>query len=51
VDGSLKSLFIQNVITPISWHDVLLTLPLLVGIAAVVSAVTGWITLRFRIRT
>lgn len=51
VDGSLKALFIQNVITPISWHDVLLTLPLLVGAAAVLSAVTGWITLRFRIRT
>lgn len=51
VDGSLKALFIQNVITPISWHDVLLTLPLLIGIAAVMSAVTGWITLRFRIRT
>lgn len=51
VDGSLKALFIQNVITPVSWHDILLTLPLLVGIAAVMSAVTGWITLRFRIRT
>jgi cell division transport system permease protein len=51
VDGSLRSLFIQNVITTITWHDILLTLPLLVGIAAVVSAVTGWITLRFRIRT
>lgn len=50
-DGSLKALFIQGIVPPIAWQDVLLTLPLLVGIAAVISAVTGWITLRFRIRT
>ncbi|MGH3663357.1 MAG: permease-like cell division protein FtsX [Micromonosporaceae bacterium] len=49
IDGSLKSLF-QGVLTPLSWSQVHLMLPVLAVTAAIVSAVTGWITLRFYIK-
>lgn len=48
MDGSLKDL--AQVITPVSWGRVLLMLPMLAGIGAVVSAVTGWFTLRAYIK-
>ncbi len=48
LDGSLKSL--ANLLTPVPWKNIWLMLPFLAGIAAVVNAVTGWITLRFYVR-
>lgn len=46
--GSLESL--ETVLTPVEWTSVLLMMPILAGVAALVSAVTGWITLRFYVR-
>jgi cell division transport system permease protein len=46
--GSLESL--ETVLTPVEWSTVLLMLPILAGVSAVVSAVTGWVTLRFYVR-
>lgn len=51
LDGPLAGIFNSNLISPVSWQDVLLTLPLLLAVAAVISAATGWLTLRFRLRT
>jgi cell division transport system permease protein len=48
MDGSLKEL--NQVLTPLTWGRVLLMLPMLAGIGAVVSAVTGWFTLRAYIK-
>jgi cell division transport system permease protein len=48
IDGSLQSL--ANLLTPVPWRNIMLMLPLLAGIGSVVSAVTGWITLRFYVR-
>lgn len=48
IDGTLQPL--ANLFPPISWKVILLQLPKLAGISAVVSAVTGWITLRFYVR-
>lgn len=45
IDGSLAPL--TQLLTPVPWRNVLLTLPALAGIGALVSAVTGWVTLRF----
>jgi cell division transport system permease protein len=47
-DGRLESL--ETVLTPVRWQDILLMLPILAGISALVSAVTGWVTLRFYVR-
>jgi cell division transport system permease protein len=46
--GRLESL--ETVLTPVRWQDILLMLPILCGISALVSAITGWITLRFYVR-
>jgi cell division transport system permease protein len=46
--GSLSSL--ESVLTPVEWGSVLLMLPILAGISALVTAITGWITLRFYVR-
>jgi cell division transport system permease protein len=46
--GSLASL--EAVLTPVEWGSVLLMLPILAGISAVVTAITGWVTLRFYVR-
>jgi cell division transport system permease protein len=46
--GSLAAL--ETVLTPVRWQSVLLMLPILAGISALVSAVTGWVTLRFYVR-
>lgn len=45
IDGPLQPL--STILTPVPWYNVLLTLPALAGIGALVSAVTGWVTLRF----
>jgi cell division transport system permease protein len=47
-EGALKSL--STILPPLQWRDVLILLPELAGIAAVVNAVTGWVTLRFYVR-
>lgn len=48
MDGSLEVL--TQLLTPLRWANVIKTLPYLLGIGAVVNAVTGWITLRFYLR-
>jgi cell division transport system permease protein len=48
IDGSLQSL--ASLLTPVYWERILLMLPVLAGVGALVSAVTGWITLRFYVR-
>ncbi|HLL66290.1 MAG TPA: permease-like cell division protein FtsX [Micromonosporaceae bacterium] len=48
IDGALKPL--ANLLSPVSWNTVIIMFPLLAGIAAVISALTGWITLRFYVR-
>ena len=48
VDGSLASL--AKVLTPVHMKNVWLLLPELMGISALISAVTGWFTLRFYLR-
>jgi cell division transport system permease protein len=48
VDGSLSSL--AKVLTPVHMKNVWLLLPELMGISALISAVTGWFTLRFYLR-
>jgi cell division transport system permease protein len=47
-DGALAPL--TAVLTPVSWTNVNLMLPLLAGAGALVSSVTGWFALRFYIR-
>lgn len=48
IDGPLSPL--TNLLTPVPWRNVLLTLPALAAIGALVSAITGWVTLRFYLR-
>lgn len=48
VDGTFKDLF--AILTPMPWSRVILMLPILAGISMVISAVTGWITLRFQVK-
>jgi cell division transport system permease protein len=48
IDGSLKSL--TELLTPVSWTNVFLTLPIMAGVGAAVSAITAWVTLRFYLR-
>jgi cell division transport system permease protein len=48
IDGTLKPL--TSLLTPVPWERIYLMAPILVGIGAVVSGVTGWITLRFYIK-
>lgn len=48
IDGSLKPL--TTLLTPVAWETVWIQLPILAGAAAVVAAVTAWITLRFYVR-
>jgi len=47
-DGSLKSL--TNLLLPVAWSDILKLLFYLPAIGGAVSAVTGWVTLRFYVR-
>src|SRR5215468_6166034 len=48
IDGSLKSLI--SLLTPVPWSRITLMAPILIGIGALVSGVTGWVTLRFYIK-
>lgn len=48
LDGPLKPL--SQLLTPVPWRNVLLTLPALAAIGGLVSAITGWITLRFYLK-
>jgi cell division transport system permease protein len=48
IDGQLSDL--TELLTPVSWGNINLMLPILAGIGGLVSAVTGWITLRVYIR-
>jgi cell division transport system permease protein len=48
IDGPLKTL--SSLILPVQWGGILLMVPVLIGIGAVVSGITGWITLRFYIK-
>jgi cell division transport system permease protein len=48
IDGSLKAL--TTVLTPVPNDNVLLMLPLMIGVGAVASAATAWVTLRFYLR-
>jgi cell division transport system permease protein len=48
LEGSLSAL--TNLLTPVSWGDVLIMFPVLAAAGGIVSAITAWITLRFYIR-
>ncbi|GIH12792.1 permease-like cell division protein FtsX [Rugosimonospora africana] len=48
IDGSLKSL--ASLLTPAPWSRIYIMIPILLGIGAVISGVTGWVTLRFYIK-
>ncbi|MFI5839984.1 permease-like cell division protein FtsX [Catenuloplanes sp. NPDC051500] len=48
IDGALRDL--TNLLTPLSWDNVLLMLPFMAGAGALVSAGTAWTTLRFYLR-
>jgi cell division transport system permease protein len=48
IDGSLKPL--TTLLTPVAWRTIWIQLPILAGAASVVSAITGWVTLRFYVR-
>jgi cell division transport system permease protein len=48
IDGSLKSL--ASLLTPAPWSRIYLMIPVLLAIGAVISGVTGWVTLRFYIK-
>lgn len=48
LDGPLQPL--SALLTPVSWRNVLLTLPALTAIGALVSGITGWVTLRFYLK-
>ena len=47
-DGALAPL--TSVLTPVSWSNVNILLPILAAAGALVSSVTGWVALRFYIR-
>lgn len=48
VDGTFKDLF--SILTPMPWSRVIVMLPILAGVSSVISAITGWITLRFQVK-
>lgn len=48
VDGTFKALF--DIMTEMTWTRIWLMLPILAGIASVISAITGWVTLRFQVK-
>jgi cell division transport system permease protein len=41
---------LQGILTPLSWVHVVWMLPLLAAVSAMISAITGWVTLRFYIK-
>lgn len=48
VDGTFKELF--AILTPMPWSRVILMLPILAGVSTLISAITGWVTLRFQVK-
>jgi cell division transport system permease protein len=48
IDGQFSNLF--SLMPPITMQSILILLPILIGISAVISAITAWITLRFNIK-
>lgn len=48
VNGSLKDL--TQYLTPLTWSDVFLMFPLMALVGSLISAITGWVTLRFYLR-
>ncbi|MFC3492116.1 permease-like cell division protein FtsX [Glycomyces rhizosphaerae] len=48
IDGQFENLF--KLMPPIEMQAILILLPILIGISAVISAITAWITLRFNIK-
>jgi cell division transport system permease protein len=48
IDGQFEDLF--KLMPPIPMQAILILLPILVGVSAVISAITAWITLRFNIK-
>jgi cell division transport system permease protein len=48
IDGSLNDL--TQYLTPMSWTKILLMFPLMAAVGSLISAVTGWVTLRFYLR-
>ncbi|MEU5155139.1 permease-like cell division protein FtsX [Glycomyces sp. NPDC021274] len=48
IDGQFEDLF--KLMPPITMQAILVLLPILVGVSAVISAITAWITLRFNIK-
>jgi cell division transport system permease protein len=48
VDGSLSAL--ASLLTPVPWSRIYLMIPIIIAIGAVISGVTGWVTLRFYIK-
>lgn len=48
IDGPLAPL--SMLLTPVPWRNVLLTLPALAAVGGLVSAITGWVTLRFYLK-
>ncbi|MBO0871155.1 MAG: ABC transporter permease [Micromonosporaceae bacterium] len=48
IDGSLKPL--TSLLTPVPWSRIVVMAPVLLVIGALVSGVTGWVTLRFYIK-
>ncbi|WP_205326603.1 permease-like cell division protein FtsX [Glycomyces sp. YM15] len=48
IDGQFSDLF--KLMPPITLQAILVLLPILVGVSAVISAITAWITLRFNIK-
>ncbi|MEO3778151.1 permease-like cell division protein FtsX [Micromonospora sp. B11E3] len=47
-DGSLSAL--QGLFSPVSWGDIFLMFPVMAAVGGLVSAITGWVTLRFYLR-
>jgi cell division transport system permease protein len=41
---------LTSLLTPVPWSRIYLMAPILIGIGAVFSAITGWFTLRFYIK-
>jgi cell division transport system permease protein len=48
IDGSLQEL--TQYLTPMSWTKILLMFPLMAAVGSAISAITGWVTLRFYLR-
>jgi len=41
---------LASLLTPVPWSRIYLMIPIIVAIGALISGVTGWVTLRFYIK-